>query len=261
MTYSMTHVAPTVARALGLRPPADGEQQEMAEIAEDLADSERVAVIGVDALGTAQLERFREQMPYLWSLCEARCVTLCSTMPSITPVNFATMVSGCDLEGHGVRSKELDFQCETLFDVLEEAGLQGAGCGRPTYSGGQLLARVAQIDGVAAVSDDAGVEEAVLRIANEDGPAFIIAQIGGTDDHFHRFGPNSARMIPKLREADWRLSNMVPELGSVGYAVMILADHGQHDSGNPEKMGTHGTDSDEDCLVPCTWLRAEDASA
>ncbi|MGD9497869.1 MAG: alkaline phosphatase family protein [Armatimonadota bacterium] len=174
-------------------------------------------------------------------------------MPSITPVNFATMVSGAELDVHAVRSKELDFQCETLFDVLEEAGMRGAGCGRPGYTGSDLLGRVAQIDGTADLIDDAAIEESVLRIAHEQTPEFIIAQIAGTDDHFHRFGPESPRMIPKLRETDCRLQHMVSELAALGYAVVVLSDHGQHQSGNDAKMGTHGTDSDEDCLVPCTW--------
>lgn len=259
MTYSMTHIAPTIAEVLEIRSPADGEQQAIPEIISDLAGENRLVALVVDALGEAQLHRFADHMPFLWSWCRRRCVTLKSTMPSITPVNFATMVSGCDLDGHGVRSKDLDFTCETVFDMLEEAGEQGAGCGRPTYTGGQLLARFAQIDGTAAVADDAGVEEAVMRIADEEAPRFIIAQIGGTDDHFHRFGPNSPRMIPKLREADWRIQHMSAELGRLGYAVLIFADHGQHDSGNPEKMGTHGTECDEDCLVPCTWLTAREA--
>jgi len=63
-------------------------------------------------------------------------------------------------------------------------------------------------------------------------------------------------MIPKLRETDCRLERMVVTLGEFGYGVIVLSDHGQHESGNPDKMGTHGTDSDEDCLVPCTWLTA-----
>jgi len=256
MPHSMTCVAPTVAAALELRPPRDAVGEPIAEILADLQGAERIAILAPDALGQHQLEHFASEMPFLWSLCAERHVVLQSVMPSITPVNFAAMVSGCDLDGHGVASKDLDFQCETLFDVLVEAGEQGAGCGRPGYTGSELLARVAQIDGTAALSDDAAIEEIVLRIAAESQPRFIIAQIGGTDDHFHRFGPTSTRMIPKLRETDCRLERMVGELTGLGYSLMILADHGQHDSGNPEKMGTHGTEMDEDCLVPCTWLRS-----
>lgn len=255
-TRSMTDIAPTVAALLELRPLAGATGSPIPEVFSDLEGAERIVILAPDALGQWQLERFAEQMPYLTSLCSDRHMVLEAVMPTITPVNFAAMVSGCDLDGHGIRSKELSFTCETLFDVLGEAGLEGAGCGRATYTGGQLLARVAQIDGTAAVSDDAGVEEAVLRIADESRPAFIIAQIGGTDDHFHRFGPSSKRMIPKLREMDNRLERMVAELRALGYSGMIVADHGQHDSGNPEKGGTHGTDMDEDRLVPLTWFNA-----
>jgi predicted AlkP superfamily pyrophosphatase or phosphodiesterase len=256
MPYSMTCVAPTVAAVLSIRAPRESRGESIAEIVDDLPDAERLAVIAPDALGWHQLRHFADEMPFLWSLCERRRVILKAVMPSVTCVNFATMISGCGLEDHGIRSRDLNFTCETLFDVLGEAGAEGAGCGRPGYTGGELLARVAQIDGTAALADDAGVEEAVLRVANEHRARFIIAQIGGTDDHFHRFGATCDRMIPKLRETDCRLERMAEDLTRAGYAMMILADHGQHDTGNPERGGTHGTDSDADCLVPCTWLPA-----
>ena len=255
MAHSMTCVAPTIAAALSLRPLHDATGEPIDEILADLQGTERIAVLAPDALGQHQLEHFAAQMPFLWSLCEARHATLQSVMPSVTCVNFATMITGCDLEGHGISSRELELQCESLFDVLQEVGQAGAGCGRPNYTGGKLLARVAQIDGSAALSDDAAVEEIVVRIARADHPEFIIAQIGGTDDHFHRFGPRSERMIPKLRETDCRLDRMVTDLSEAGYSTIILADHGQHETGDPTHMGSHGTDSDEDCLVPCTWVR------
>lgn len=254
--YSMTCVAPTIAACLGVRAPSGATGEPIGAIVGDLEGCERLVVLAPDALGCAALDRLGGAMPWLSERCSERSVTLRSVMPSITPVNFAAMVSGCDLDGHGVRSKEMDFTCETLFDVLTERGLVGAGCGRAGYTGAELLARVAQIDGTAALADDAAIEEIVLAIARDRRPAFIIAQLGGTDDHFHRFGPYSERMIPKLQETDCRLQRMAPALTGLGYAVIVLADHGQHESGNPEKMGTHGTDSDEDCLVPCTWIRA-----
>lgn len=256
MPWSMTSVAPTVAACLNLRPPAQASGPTIDDIVCDLQGCKQMAIIALDALGQHQLEHFAGEMPFLWSLVEERHVTLQSVMPSVTCVNFATMVSGCQLDVHGISSKELDFECETLFDVLEQEGEAGAGCGRPGYTGGELLARVAQIDGTAALADDAAVEEVVLRIARRDRPRFIIAQIGGTDDHFHRFGPTSPSMVPKLRETDCRLERMTEALTSEGYALIFLSDHGQHATGDPKRGGTHGTDSDEDRLVPCTWLRA-----
>ena len=60
-----------------------------------------------------------------------------------------------------------------------------------------------------------------------------------------------------LKETDTRLKRLVEHLKGYGYAVIILADHGQHDVEAPSVgglKGTHGTDSDEDYLVPCTWV-------
>jgi len=252
----MTCVAPTIAGALGVRAPAAASGEPIPEIIADLAGSERLAVLAPDALGLVSLEHFAAEMPFLQSLCGARLVALRSVMPSITPVNFATMITGTDLEGHGVRSKEMKVQCETLFDVLVEEGRSGAGCGRPGYSGSDLLARVAPINGTAALGDDAATEEVALRIARELRPDFIITQIGGTDDHFHRFGPRGEGARPKVREMDQRLERMATVLAKLGYSLVILADHGQHETGAPAHMGSHGTDSDVDCLVPCTWVQA-----
>ena len=60
-----------------------------------------------------------------------------------------------------------------------------------------------------------------------------------------------------LRDTDARLKTLIEHLTPLGYGVIILADHGQHDipdAKEGEKHGGHGTDSDEDCLVPCTWV-------
>ena len=253
LLHSMTAVAPTAARALGLRDPAQATSRPIQAVLADLEGSARLAIVAPDALGQASLEHFASEMPFLSSMHAGRHLVLRSVMPSMTPVNFATMVTGCELEIHGVSAKERPVECETLFDVLAEAGMRGAGCGRPGYTGSDLLARIAQIDGTAALSDDAAIEEAVLRIARDERPEFLIAQLGATDDHFHRFGPYSERMIPKLRETDCRLERMTAALTERGYALMVLSDHGQHESGDAAKMGTHGSDCDEDCLVPLTW--------
>jgi bisphosphoglycerate-independent phosphoglycerate mutase (AlkP superfamily) len=59
-----------------------------------------------------------------------------------------------------------------------------------------------------------------------------------------------------LAATDERLKRLVGHLKPLGYAILILSDHGQHDvagTGNEAKKGSHGTDTPEDRLVPCTW--------
>jgi hypothetical protein len=252
--YSMTCVGPTVSRVLGLGCLTDAIGEAIPEIVDQVGGAGRLAILAPDGLGEFAFRLWRTEMPYLGSLCRQRYVTLRSVMPSITPVNFAAMVSGTDLEGHGVRAKEMDFKCHTLFDLLRENGRTGSGVGLPGYTGSDLLARCSDVGGTAPVHDDAALETLTLSIAREHLPDFLIVQIGETDDHFHRVGPSSPLIVPKLRETDQRLERMTAALTDLDYVVIILSDHGQHDTGDPAHGGSHGTDSDEDCLVPCTWL-------
>ena len=252
--YCMTSVAPTVAAVLGLPALAQATGAPIPDILADLRGAPRLALLAPDALGLFSFQHFAADMPFLRARCQERMVILRAVLPSITPVNFCTMITGCALAGHGVSSREMTPRCPTLFDLLAQAGRVGAGCGRPGYTGAQLLARLAQLDGTAALPDDAATEEVVLRLARTARPDFIIAQIGGTDDHFHRFGPRSESARPKVCEMDQRLERMCAALTGLGYAVIILADHGQHETGDRAHPGSHGGEADEDCLVPCTWL-------
>jgi predicted AlkP superfamily pyrophosphatase or phosphodiesterase len=178
-------------------------------------------------------------------------------------VNFSAMVTGTDLAGHGVPTKEHDFQCETLFDVVRAAGGRSAAVGLAGYTGSALLARYADIDGTTPLGSDDEVADAVVRISQAEAPQFLIAQLGRVDDVFHKYGPSSPEVVPMLRETDARLQRLVTHLKGLDYGVMILADHGQHDiidDGGENHCfptplkGGHGSDSDKDCQVPCTWL-------
>ena len=196
-------------------------------------------------------------MPYLSSLHTQRSFSLRSVMPSITPVNFATMVTGTDLAGHTVHTFKDDFACETLFDVVRKAKGRSAGVGLDGYTGSELLGRFADIWGNAGNGSDDAVVDKVIEIADSDRPEFLIAQLGRVDDVFHRYGPSSPFVVPMLRETDARLKRLVEHLKPLGYGVVILADHGQYDVIEPSEAGlrgSHGTDTPEDSVVPCTWI-------
>jgi predicted AlkP superfamily pyrophosphatase or phosphodiesterase len=256
-TYSMMDVAPTVSALLGLEPPAAAKGASIPEIVRGLEGVERVAVLAPDAFGWFAWTLWQEEMPYLRSLHGDRSLILQSVMPSITAVNFSTMVTGTDLEGHGVSTYDHDFQCETLFDVVRTAGGQSAAVGFEGYTGSKLLARYADIDGTTAPGTDDDIVDSVMRIAETELPTYLIAQLGRVDDVFHRYGPSSPDVVPMLRETDRRLQQLATALKPLGYGVIILADHGQHDiidDPTTTLKGGHGQDRDEDRLVPCTWL-------
>ena len=256
--HSMTDVAPTVSAALGLPCPAQAIGSAIGPTVDDLAGIGKLAILAPDGFGMFAWRLWQHEMPFLQSLHAKRSTILRSVMPSVTPVNFAAMVSGTDLAGHGVSTFKHDFACETLFDVVRRAGGKSAGVGLAGYTGCELLARFADICGNAGDGSDDDVAAKVIEIADEHAPEFIIAQLGRVDDVFHRHGPSSPSVAAMLRETDARLARLVERLTPLGYGVLILADHGQHDLNalDPNaKQGGHGTDTPEDRLVPCTWTR------
>jgi len=256
--YSMKRVAPTASAALGLPAPGSASEPPVPEIAEELSGSERLAIVAPDAFGEFAWQKWHHVMPFMESLHDRRSLTLKSILPSVTPVNFACMVTGAELSVHGVSAKTEDFRCETLFDVVRAHGGQSAGVGLHGYTGDKLLGRFADIWGNAGDRDDQAVADKIKEIAESRMPRFLIAQLGKVDTHFHAVGPSSPEVVPMLRDTDTLLSELVPFLVCRAYSVLLLADHGQHDRKNPapgKKKGTHGTDSPEDCMVPCTWVR------
>lgn len=245
----MTCVAPTVAALLQIPAPAATTASPIPEIVESLGHCERVAILAPDALGLFPWLRWRHVAPFLSGLHDSHSLVLRAVMPTITPVNFATMISGVPREIHGIGSFKDNFACETLFEVLAAQGRRGAGVGRQGWTGGELLARYAQMGRVGPPDDDGPLEGLVLDAAT-GGADFIIAQIGETDKAFHRYGPSSPAVEETVRNMDGVLMRLTTVLRSLGYAVLILSDHGQHDT---ETGGSHGSDTDEDALVPLTW--------
>lgn len=255
--YSMVDIASTVSAVLQLPPPSQNKGTPIQEIIASLTGVNGVAVIVPDALGMYAWNLWKSEMPYLSSLHSQNSVALCSVMPSITPVNFATMVTGTDRTGHGVKTFKDDFVCETLFDVIREAGHKSAGVGLDGYTGSELLGRCADIWGNAGEGSDDNVVNKIIEIADDEKPEFLIAQLGRVDDVFHQYGPSSPSVVPMLKETDARLMKLVEHLKPEGYGIIIFSDHGQHDVTEPSEdglKGNHGTDSPEDCIVPCTWV-------
>ncbi len=252
-TYSMTDVAPTLAAILNVRTPAGALGHPIEPICRALDGSERLALLVPDALGMHPWTMWRAEMPYLSSLIDANHVVLRAVMPTITPVNFATMLTGGDQSVHAIATKADDLACETIFSSLAEVGRRGASVGQEGCTMTDLVGRYAHIAQKLPRFEDDLVAAGVIGVATTHRPDFIITQLVTTDDVFHKCMPSSSEVIPYLHQTDDRLRRLVEALVPLGYGIVILADHGQHDT--DEGRGSHGTEADEDSLVPCTWTR------
>ena len=69
----------------------------------------------------------------------------------------------------------------------------------------------------------------LMKVVDEEKPEFVIVQYGKTDDVFHAHGPFSKEAGEACAEADAWLGKLVPWLRARGYAIIITADHGQHE--------------------------------
>ncbi len=255
--YPMIDIAPTVSAILDLPAPTQAQGSPIETIVEDMWGAASVALFVPDAFGWFAWTLWKAGLPYLRALHSQRSLIVRSVVPSITPVNFSAMVTGTDLAGHGVHTYDDDFACETLFDVVRQAGGTSAGIGFEGYTGSKLLARFADIDGTTPRGEDDLIVDKIIEIAESHTPTFLIAQLGRVDDVFHQYGPSSPKVVPMLQATDARLKRAVEHLKPLDYAVIILADHGQHDivdDPTTTLKGGHGSDSDIDCQVPCTWV-------
>jgi hypothetical protein len=255
--WMMTDIAPTACAVMGVRGPKGSVGTPIDQIVADLNGCTKMAVLAPDALGLFAWNLWQHEMPYLSSLHEHRSLVVRSVMPSITPVNFATMVTGATHYRHRVSTFNDHFVCETIFDVLKLSGKKSAGVGLNGYTGVELLGRCADICGDAGKGTDDDIVTVALDVADKNLPDFMIVQLGQVDDVFHEFGPSSAEVVPMLRATDDRFKKLVGHLKPLGYGIIIVSDHGQHDVPDAppgEHKGMHGTDSDIDCQVPCTWI-------
>ena len=255
--YPMQAVAPTVAHLLGVPAPSAAEAPPIKAVLADLDGVKRVAVLGIDALGLSIFRHWRRRMPFLAGLAREHFAVLRAIMTSKTPVNFGCMVTGASMDVHGAVTKESAFACETLFDVLRAHGMTSAGLGRFDWTGNELLGKYADFSADGQGETDDQVEAILKRIVRGKRPHFLIAQYGLTDELFHIYGPSAPESARAAAAADAWLVRCVTALRAHDYGILVLADHGQHtvDHGEGGLRGVHGSDSEEDRLVPLTWTR------
>jgi predicted AlkP superfamily pyrophosphatase or phosphodiesterase len=250
--YDMCIVAPTVCKALGIRAPSTAESIFLPMAGESICLTHKLAVIVLDALGMSTWKKGRDLTPTLNQLESIHGTVIHSVMKSVTPVNFATMLTGASPGTHGITDREMPLVHETVFDVMREAGMRSATAARATSSLGVLISPHSDKPGIAGSNLDTDVTEiAVSRL--RDGYNLVWVQLLDVDDAGHTYGPLSVEGMEAVGRVDGYLRVILEAAKDNGYSVIVLADHGQHDSDDEPYRGTHGTDMLEDIEVPFLW--------
>lgn len=246
---SYTHSQPLVGL---IEDPSCGTVMDAAKLADKwLEGGERVMMIYLDGLGWDAFLRANEAglVPHLAALDAEMCAAV---YPTITPVNYAAMVTGEPPKTNGVTGRGIhQIACETIFDRAAAAGLRAFVSEGDT----QILALPgAETELSPDLNGNGTGDDEILDCAMEHTDvSLLFVHFHGIDDASHAYGPGSAEADAAIAAADARCGKL---LAAWDGRVVILADHGQHvqdGTGDPayaDRRGTHGDFAPTDIFVP-----------
>lgn len=262
-------VAPTVARILGVPAPKGAEVEPIAEVVATLPRADRLALVLVDGFGSALWAHVRTAVPTLNRLAELHRVEISSVLPSLTYICISTMVTGASPGGHGVAELEdmvrvsAEGRVDTVFDRVREAGRETLLAVHRRDVEGVPLARFADRVVLVEEREDTGIFARTPELLRLHRPAFAFLHLIDVDEAAHAHGPYSAEVARTASDLDGKLKALLAGLAEMEYAVLVLADHGHHETpgGRPDSeghLGVHDGSVPEDLRVPVLWASAEE---
>jgi len=224
------------------------------EVVGTMSVVDRLAVVVIDAFGASTWTAARMEVPTFNALANKHLIHFRSLMPTITPVNFATMLTGAHPDTHMIRDRTERLTLETVFDVLREHDRVSATAARADSSLGILISPFADRPGLAESNTDEEVRNLAVKAMGERADLLWV-QLLDVDDEGHQHGPLSSEGVAAAHRDDGYLREIAETASGEGYGMMVLADHGMHTvvESDGSVGGTHGTDSDDDVYVPFVW--------
>ncbi len=233
--------------------PPERTVMDAARQAEEWLDSgERVMIIYIDGLGWQAFERAVADgaAPNLEKLSSEMCA---SVFPTITPVNYAAMVTGRPPAENGVTKRGIHtIGCDTIFTYAASMGLA-------SYVSEGDIQILALPDAELELSPDlngsgTGDDEIFGCAMEHTGSCdLLFVHFHSVDDASHEYSP----VYEEARDALVAVDGWCGELMAAWNGrVIITSDHGQHvqdgtgDAAYADRKGTHGDFAVSDILVP-----------
>ena len=212
--------------------------------AEALENDIQVMLIYVDGLGWDSYQRALSS-GIIHHLADYDVQKAMSVFPTITPVNYAAMVSGQTPLYTGIKQRsDHNPICESIFDLATKLGKTSC-----IVEGDKQILQFSidqrlhpDLDGDGG-TDNEVFDTALAAIA--EGHDLLFVHFHGLDDISHAHGPKSPEAVNKLIELDNKIANLAANWPG---AIVIASDHGQHDDGKGK--GVHGEFRAEDILTP-----------
>lgn len=217
-----------------------------------LDEGRQVMIIYIDGLGWDSYNNALEDgaIPALAGLNVQKCA---SVYPTITPVNYAAMVTGQTPKHNGVTKRGLrQLNCESIFDYA-------AGLGKTSYVSEGDIQILSLSNTVLELSPDLNgsgtgddeIFDCGMKAKGEYDLLFV--HFHSVDDASHGYGPSSAEARDALTAVDEWCSRLMEDFQG---QVIICADHGQHDNDGTgdaayaDRSGTHGDFAPSDIYTP-----------
>ena len=177
-------------------------------------------------------------------------------MPSSTLPCHTSMLRGVDTPRHGITSNTFHPLVRPVPSVIEAAFDQGKKTGfvynwetlRDLSDPGKLHISLMDRDCYSPDGDARVAEMASFALDRCDLDLLFI-YLGWSDECAHRTGWMSQPYLDAIANADRCLARVLEKIDQLGRlsetAILVTSDHGGHER-------THGTDCDEDMIVP--WI-------
>jgi hypothetical protein len=251
----ITAITPTLCRLMEIAPPALSDQRFLGEVVQTakrdgITNVEKCLVYAPDAVGLNLYQKFRPLFDAVLKHAPL-AVPLCSVIPPITPVCFASMFTGAQPRVHGLQKKGKPvLTCDTIFDALIRAGKRVAIVSVKEQSM-DLIFRKRRIQYFSEI-DDQAVTHRTIEIIQSNNYDFIVAYHCEYDDILHEKTPDCTEAIQTLSNDIAAFAQLADTMDVFwqrnNRAIVFAPDHGAHIDPASGK-GTHGNNIPQDMHV------------
>lgn len=170
--------------------------------------------------------------------------------PTITPINYAAMVTGQTPSVSGIKQRsDHMLSCDSIFDYTLANGLVAT-----IIEGDKQIISFAVDQQLHPDYDNSGdtdneVFATAMQAVTDGGYDLVFVHFHGIDDSEHSCGPQTKQVFTKIAEIDQMVGQLLEAWDG---RVVVVADHGQHLSAEDEDedSGTHGVFRATDIFVP-----------
>ena len=250
---SIASLTPTLCALAGVEPPAGCRAEPFAGLAPG-APVERLLVFAADAVGARLLDAADLERAVVTGHAPLRTEAL-AALPSVTPVCFATMLTGAPPEAHGLRTYEKRLLGrDSVFDAFARAGKRSALVAVEDSSLDHLF-RDREVEHFSERYDPEALDRA-LSLVEEDRHELLVVYQQEYDDLLHATTPRSPQALAAFRRHVAAFDELAraarTRWAGRPHALAFVSDHGAHV--DPETgRGTHGSDQPADLEVAWYW--------